>query len=365
MAPDLNSVPFPPRSQTSTTTSASTTTAPIPISNSGSSSRRVSQIMGPPPRPHSPASPGLGSSLLSTGDNTGVGVGPGPLRHPRPVTVADLHLELEKEQEAVVNRLTRELSLLRQQTASVASTTSSTSTSVNDAIDPVHNSQYLSGSVHPTSARRHRSSSNLSTRSLAGSTHAGVSAGAMSGSVNSIAPSRETGRPSADMPRVNRSRDPSVASTRRSGRSSPSLSSSLQQHGEHLPHSHSTSHSHSHSHSLSQSYSHSHRPSQTSAPIAIPNVANAPHHGGHGESHSRSASLSSTAATARYEEVAQHRAELAAAKRENDILRRRVRELEASLRERNQSSTGSEVSSSATPSSIASAIQRASLNDAS
>lgn len=124
MAPDLNSVPFSPRSRAPSTTTTSATTAPIPISHSGSSSRRVSQIMGPPPRPHSPASPGLGNSLLSPADNTGVGVGPGktilgsdygfmfktvvlmvvigPLRHPRPVTVADLHLELEKEQEAVV-----------------------------------------------------------------------------------------------------------------------------------------------------------------------------------------------------------------------------------------------------------------------
>lgn len=255
-----------------------------------------------------------------------------------------------------MNRLTRELSLLRQQTASVASTTSSTSTSVNDAIDPVHNSQYLSGSVHPTSARRHRSSSNLSARSFSGSTHAGVTAGAMSGSVNSIAPSREAGRPSTEMPRVNRSRDRSVPSGRQSGTSSPSLSSSLQHHGDYPAHSHSGGHSHAYSHSHSRSLSH--RPSQNSIPIPIPNPPMA-------DRHARSTSISSTSATARYEEVAHHRAELAAAKRENDALRRRVQELEVSLKERNQPSVSGEVGHSATSSSITSGLQEASLNETS
>jgi len=36
------------------------------------------------------------------------------------MTPAEMHLELEKEQEAVVNRLTRELSALRAHSASVA-----------------------------------------------------------------------------------------------------------------------------------------------------------------------------------------------------------------------------------------------------
>lgn len=251
-----------------------------------------------------------------------------------------------------MNRLTRELSLLRQQTASVASTTSSTSTSVNDAIDPVHNSQYLSSSVHPTSARRHRSSSNLSARSFSGSTHAGVTAGAMSGSVNSIAPSREAGRPSTEMPRVSRSREASIASSRQSRTSSPSLSASLQYPGEHPAHTRSSAHSHSHSRSLS------HRPSQNSIPIPIPGSSNPPQSVGHGDRHARSTSFSSTSVTARYEEVAHHRAELSAAKRENDVLRRRVQELEASLKERSN-----EIGSSATPSSITSGLQEASLND--
>lgn len=258
-----------------------------------------------------------------------------------------------------MNRLTRELSLLRQQTASVASTTSSASTSVNDAIDPVHNSQYLSGSAYPISARRHRSSSNLSARSVSGSAHAGVTAGAMSGSVNSIAPSREAGRPSTEMPRVSRSREASIASSRQSRTSSPSLSSSVHYPGEHPPHSHPSAHSHSHSHSRSLS----HRRSQNSIPIPIPGSSNPTQHARYEDRHARSTSLSSTSVTARYEEVAHHRAELATAKRENDVLRRRVRELEASLKERSQVPSRSEVGSSATASGITTGLRETSLND--
>ena len=80
--------------------------------------------------------------MLGDADNTGVGTGPGPVRHPSPLTAADLCLQLENEQEAVVslwkslvcegievlimtsqvNRLTRELSTIRQPTAAVIST---------------------------------------------------------------------------------------------------------------------------------------------------------------------------------------------------------------------------------------------------
>ncbi|KAJ5559683.1 hypothetical protein N7513_002082 [Penicillium frequentans] len=83
-----------------------------------------------------------------------------PLRHPKPLTPSDLHLVLEKEQEAMVNRLTRELSLLRQQTASVASTASSTST-LNESTEGIHGSPSLAGSTHSHSSRRQRSSSSL------------------------------------------------------------------------------------------------------------------------------------------------------------------------------------------------------------
>ena len=77
------------------------------------------------------------------------------MRHPRPLTAAELHLELEKEQEAVVNRLTRELSALRAHSASVASTASSVTSGI-------HVDQDMMGHTYPTSARRHRSSSSVS-----------------------------------------------------------------------------------------------------------------------------------------------------------------------------------------------------------
>ncbi|KAL2003646.1 hypothetical protein VTN02DRAFT_2909 [Thermoascus thermophilus] len=276
--------------------------------------------MGPPPVPYSPPS--------TAGDNSGVGSGPGPLRHPRPMTAADLHLELEKEQEAVVNRLTRELTLLRQQTASVASTASSTSTNLNDPIDSIHGSHHVSG-VHPTSSRRHRSSSNLS------SSFPGIS-GSTAGSVTGIAPSRDSGlppsRPSGDYPRIGRSREPSFTSTRQSGTSSPSLSSSFQQRGDHFPH----------------SMGHSHRLSLGT--------------GGAAENNPRSMSSS---ATARYEEAAYHRAELESIKRENEMLRRRVRELEITLktyRERETQSTNQNPDAAA-ESSLVSSMRDASLED--
>ena len=90
--------------------------------------------MSPPPLPL--ASPGgtLPASHashmhafppLSPGLSSGADAAHAPMRHPRPLTAAELHLELEKEQEAVVNRLTRELSNLRAHSASVASTVSS------------------------------------------------------------------------------------------------------------------------------------------------------------------------------------------------------------------------------------------------
>jgi hypothetical protein len=92
-----------------------------------------------------------------------------PMRHPRPMTPAEMHLELEKEQEAVVNRLTRELSALRAHSASVASTTSIASSAVSGALlDPNDSSHAgsMTGSMHPTPSRRHRSSSSVSRSGL-------------------------------------------------------------------------------------------------------------------------------------------------------------------------------------------------------
>ncbi|KAL4914723.1 hypothetical protein BDW62DRAFT_204350 [Aspergillus aurantiobrunneus] len=86
----------------------------------------------------------------------------GPLRQPKPLSPSDIHSILEQEQEAMVNRLSRELTVLRHRTASVASTASSTSTTLNEPLDTIHGSPHLTGPIYPTASRRHRSSSSLS-----------------------------------------------------------------------------------------------------------------------------------------------------------------------------------------------------------
>lgn len=183
-----------------------------------------------------------------------------------------------------VNRLTRELSQLRQQTASVASTASSTSTGLTDAVET---------SIYPTSSRQHRSSSNLSSHIPPGSA-------ALAASVSSIAPSRDTAlppsRPSGEFTRAGRSREPSVTSPRQPVSPYGDVGFQLQSQGQQ-------------SHRSSVSYSHSTHPPEAR----------------------RSTSISSTAGS-RFEETAQHRAELESVRRENEMLRRRVRELEQNLR---------------------------------
>ncbi|KAL1955253.1 hypothetical protein VTO42DRAFT_8851 [Malbranchea cinnamomea] len=330
MAPDLNSVPPSPRPQETLSTivaSGSVTVSDLQhASRSPSLSRRVSQNlnMGPSPAAFGPSS----STAHSTGDNTGVGSGPGPLRHPRPLTIADLHLELEKEQEAVVNRLTRELSLLRQQTASVASTTSSASINYNDLTD-LH---MISGSTQPVPAR-HRSSSTISSRSVSISHGGNVAAGTLS-SREGVAPSLS--RTSLDRRRGSFGRETPDAA-------SPSLSLSLhQQHqGGNLSRSHSRSHSRSRSLRSSMAFfpvSNSTTQAQSS------NLSE----------YTRSVPTTSPQAMARYEEIAWHRAELEAAKRENEMLRRRVRELEATLQQhrRSQERSASEITASSLASEL-------------
>lgn len=219
-----------------------------------------------------------------------------------------------------VNRLTRELSLLRQQSASVASTTSSASAGLPDATDQYANHLML-GASHPTPSRRHRSSSNLSARSsntaataatgltgISGST-VGTTAGVAGSTVSGIAPARDATVPYS-YARDPLSRQSSVAS-RRSEASSPSLSSSLYQ-SDHFPNLHAHRHSGSASHNqLSSSSQQTTHAGNTRVP-----------------------------STQRYEEAAHHRSELEIVKRENEALRRRIQELERSLSSRRQSGTG-------------------------
>ncbi|CAG8974017.1 hypothetical protein HYALB_00008566 [Hymenoscyphus albidus] len=334
MAPDLNSVPASPRTLADATS---------PRITSRNTPRRASQQMAPPALPPtslnilpsnqsavnhigsppltSPTMPYTSMTAAPVGDNTGVGTGPGPLRHPRPLTAADLHLQLEKEQEAVVNRLTRELSMLRAaQNASVVSNASSTSTGIPDSTDTNAN-HLLSGPSHPQpSQRRHqRSSSSTSTRSIPIGTT----------SVTNLAPSstldRTRGNPHRQdsIPQSHAlSRQNSMTSSRRSGASSPAPLSSSYTHPDHFPHFYQQRPSLT-SHQRDPSYTNLHASIAHNNENVNPNL--------------RSDSITSVPTTGRYEETAFHRHELDSVKRENELLKRRIRELERTLRARRPS----------------------------
>lgn len=225
--------------------------------------------------------------------------------------------------------MTRELSLLRQQSASVVSNASSTSTGLADSTDH-HANHLISGASHPTPSRRHRSSSSLSTRSIttpattvSGST-VNTTGGGAGSTVSGITPAREhtnaptTSQAAAERARGSLSRQNSMSSSRRSGTSSPSLSSSLQ-HPDHFSHFYSNRHSISSQHGAPYP-----QPAQLTHahPAVSPDVPRSP-------------------STTRYEEAAYHRSELEVVKRENETLRRRIRELERGLSARRNSQSHS------------------------
>ncbi|OIW24502.1 hypothetical protein CONLIGDRAFT_673671 [Coniochaeta ligniaria NRRL 30616] len=328
--PDLNTVPASPHVLATASRRASAQQMPpppLPTSPSlnilPSNQSAVNQTASPPslPSPHfAPHFPPQGPVLA---EMTSSGPGLGPVRHPRPLTAADLHLELEKEQEAVVNRLTRELSLLRAaQNASVVSNTSSTSASASGT-ESTHvaepSSQHLastSGFSHPlTTNRRHqRTPSSTSTRSLT----AAVSTTSLPG-ISSPAPVRppvvgnlSLSRQNSTASRRSRTDSPAPsqpASLTQSHLNDPSLASYF---ANRLPPSSSI---------LAQPGATSSGP--TSAPGATPG--------------SEVLSPAILPATTRYEETAYYRSELDAVKRENEALKRQVRELERMVRERRAS----------------------------
>ncbi|KAI4741662.1 hypothetical protein E4T50_07917 [Aureobasidium sp. EXF-12298] len=239
-----------------------------------------------------------GPTILSTADANM------PMRHPRPLTAAELHLELEKEQEAVVNRLTRELSALRaQHSASVASNASQTSS--NQALD--------TGLSHPTPTRQHRSSSTASSRSLsnpsASSSHVNIQhpqptaplAGVSQASFDRVAAAAgsTTTNPSI-------SRNPSIRST--SGHSTPALTPAS---ATSLPH----------------------RPSLSQAASAISTA------GSFTPGSFTPGPVSPYTSTSSTAEIASSRAELELVKQENEALRQRVKALERALRSRRNSVT--------------------------
>ncbi|OJJ31155.1 hypothetical protein ASPWEDRAFT_176254 [Aspergillus wentii DTO 134E9] len=268
MASDLSSVPLsaPTARPRAATAVQPTTTSPRVIS------RRPSEANGPPLIALSPT-----TYAESPPDHGIAGIASGPLRHPKPLTPSDLHS---------VNRLSRELSLLRQQTTSVASTTSSTSGTLNDSLDALHSSPYLNSSTNHSTSRRHRSSSSLS------SSYVPAVQGSRTNSVTGIAPLRDSGLPI----RPGRSRETSITSPRQSDAALSSLSPPLQQQGDYFPHVATVPSSYPHRNSITQ-------PGKSAA-----------------------------AAMSRYEETAHHRAEYESIKRENEALRRRVRDLEQVLK---------------------------------
>ncbi|KKA30437.1 hypothetical protein TD95_005237, partial [Thielaviopsis punctulata] len=247
------------------------------------------QLPGPPP-----AHPGLTtrSSSQSLHGFTGDASGAGPLRHPRPMTAAQLHSELEQENEAVVNRLTRELSLLRAaHNASVASNGSSTSAHNEAILDSHHHPLTSPSYAIPIASRRHnRTASNASARSQTAS--------------GTVSTSYEARRSSA----IPLSRQGSSAS-RRSRTDSPG------------PHGFGPADS-------SLAYLQQQR-------IPIPPPTSMPMVGLGSLPDQMSPSL--LPATPRYEETAYYRAELENAKRENEALKRRIKELEKAVRGRRAS----------------------------
>ncbi|KAL2019403.1 hypothetical protein VTK56DRAFT_9694 [Thermocarpiscus australiensis] len=347
--PDLNSVP------------------PSPHFLAASSRRPSSQPMPPPPAPGSPslnilpsnqsAVNASSSSALpspqfipltafpgpSLGDNSGVSPGPGPLRHPRPLTAADLHLQLEKEQEAVVNRLTRELSILRAaHNASVVSNASSTAASASGT-EPAHFADTPhSGLSHYQRVRHHRTSSSASARSFTANVGS-VSTASLAG-ISSPAPVRPS-QPAFATGGVPLSRQNSSASRRsRAGSPSParhpSFGSYTQQHPQPLPH-------HPSDPALQGGYFAARVPLRPS--LSGNASGGLPTPGSSAVATATPTPLSTTTTstpagaselspgilpgTSRYEETATRRAELEEMKRENEALRRRVRELERMVRE--------------------------------
>ncbi|KAK6614070.1 hypothetical protein ACHAO1_001719 [Botrytis cinerea] len=322
MAPDLNSVPLSPRPQeviasprlTSRTPSRRTSQAMASPNNLSTSPLNIlpsnqSTIAAASPPLMSPSNNILTSATgtIPSGDNTGVGMGPGPLRHPRPLTAADLHLQLEKEQEAVVNRLTRELSMLRAaQNASVVSNASSTSAGHPDGLD--NSNHLLSGPNHPIPSHRrhHRTSSSTSTRSIT------ATAGSISTASGIAAPAarRVDSLPQA----ISLSRQNSTG-IHRSGASSPAPLSGSFGHADQFSH-----------------FYHQQRPSML--PHRDYSSGNVPTIG---STAGEVGSATSVPTTARYEEAALQRQELENVKRENEALKKKIRELERTLRDRRQS----------------------------
>ncbi|KAG8626613.1 hypothetical protein KVT40_005558 [Elsinoe batatas] len=345
MAPDLNSVPSSPRQQRARTSQPPST----------SNSRRPSQVMA---QAQAGTSPAMHHSPVFAHSEHGM-----PIRHPRPLTAAELHLELEKEQEAVVNRLTRELTALRaQHSASVASNHSLSSTTSTPLIDPTdpNPAHQITGPTHPTPSRRHRSSS--SSISRAGPNPSSTS--------NTHPPPHGQSQASADRAaaattRSSISRNPSISASA-SGTSTPArISSDTYNHsytnapgGLTLPHRPALSHAGSAMSGISVASTAATQGSGTGSvtstagtPVGSLGLALAGAGVGAGTS---APSISGPGISSpSFIDAEKARQELESVKIENEALREKVKALERQLRRRRESGT-SEAMSLSTPGQVAS-----------
>ncbi|OTB13296.1 hypothetical protein K445DRAFT_320144 [Daldinia sp. EC12] len=343
--PDLNSVPPSPHilaasrqassNQNGQNGQSQTSAPPAPISPSLNILPSNQQTVNRTSSISLPSPPLPGAHTMSAAhsvpgqDNTGVGAGPGPLRHPRPLTAAELHSQLEQEQEMLVNRLSRDLVMLRAaQNSSVASNTSSTSAST--SADQTHPSSFtdthlLSGPGFPlptTSAdrRHHRTGSSASVRSL------NQSVAASQGSLPAPIP----------IPQPHSGSAASVLEAARHPRAAPGMSrqnstaSQRSQSRNHSPHPYHTSTSLGSSYTQSHAVPYDHGAGYFPRGYASSNTSVAATPGSE-------LSPGLLPATLRYEETAHYRQELESAKRENENLKRRIKELERALRDRRQS----------------------------
>ncbi|KAK3049403.1 hypothetical protein LTR09_009322 [Extremus antarcticus] len=329
MAPDVNSLPSSPR-----------TDRQRPQPNrvpSDTISRRTSTQMPPPPPPmsaHNPRSP-----IVMSNEAMAV-----PLRHPRPLTAAELYLECEKEQEAVVNRLTRELTALRAQNASVASNHSHSSTSTSASLLPIDISDpnpahQLTGATHPTPSRRHRSSSSLSTRSIntpSASTASGIT------NISTQAQASTTSVPAASISQASADRAAAAGGPGRLSRQ-PSISES----GTSTPARQSLDIPRP-----APQYTLPHRPSLSRDPSYVSQTTTASSTAAHAGTPVPQSPIQNLS-TPHYADTAAYRSEMEVVKAENEALRQRVRALERALQVRRRDSSTSDVTrpdhSSATP----------------
>lgn len=253
-----------------------------------------------------------------------------------------------------VNRLTRELTALRAQSASVASNASQSSTSTSASLLPVDISDpnpthQMMGATHPTPSRRHRSSSSVSGRSIPTPSTSISNTGstqAQAGSTMSSHPNTHGGISQASVDRAaaatggtsstTLSRQPSISA--QSGASTPARQSfdalrnpSMGGGGVAsggtlytLPHRPSISRDASYAASTTAAAGTPHQ-----APHPIPSPAQSP-------------SQSVHAAMQHYTDTAAYRTEMEFVKAENDSLRQRVRALERALRTRRRDSSTSQ-----------------------